>query len=233
MAAFLNTTLQTALCVEPFGGGSKVAVLLDNVATGHFWPSGAAQDRRAWFEVNAYSGSNVVYQSGVVPADANLLTDADPDLWLLRDCMFDAGGSEVSMFWQAASYESNTLPVKTTFDPSSPDFYKTHKLRFFPPSGAPIIPASGQIDRITLQVRIQPVGRDVLDELVKSGDLDAGIRDVMPILPVGGMLEWTPATATQTYVDRTTGGTVFCATSTNINIQADKFPAPVRTRCSP
>jgi hypothetical protein len=68
---------------------------------------------------------------------------------------------------------------------------------------------------------------------VASGDLDAGIRDAMPTLLVGGMLEWTPATATQTYVDRNTGGTVFCATNTNINVQADKFPAPVRTRCSP
>jgi hypothetical protein len=232
--AFLNTTLQTALCVEPFGGGLKVAVLLDNVATGHFWPSGAAQDRRAWFEVVGYAGSNVVYQSGVVPDGANLLTEADPDLWLLRDCMFDGNGAEVSMFWQAADYESNALPVKTTFDPASPDFYKTHKLRFFPPSGAPVnfgVPLD-QV-RITLQVKMQPVGRDVLDELVASGDLDAGIRDAMPTLPVGGMLEWTQAAATQTYIDRTTGGTVFCATSTNINIQADKFPAPVRTRCSP
>src|SRR5262249_26469751 len=129
--AFLATTLQTAICVEAVGGGSKVGVLLDNVAAGHFWPSGAAQDRRAYFELVAYSGSNVVYQSGVVPAGANLLTEADPDLWLLRDCMFDANDAGVDMFWQAASYESNTLPVKTTFDPSSADFYKTHKIRFF------------------------------------------------------------------------------------------------------
>jgi hypothetical protein len=230
--AFLAATLQTAICVEPFGGGSKVGVLLDNVATGHFWPSGAAQDRRAFFEVVAYSGQNVVYQSGVAADNSNLITGADPDIWLLRDCMFDGSGKEVDMFWQAADYESNTLPVKTTFDPSSPDFYKTHKIRFFPPSGAPI--GVGQaIDRITLQVKIQPVGRDILDELVASGDLDAGIRDVMPTLPVGAMLEWTPAKATQTYVDRVTGGTVFCYTATNINIQADKFPAPVRTRCSP
>ena len=230
--AFLATTLQTALCVEPFGGGSKVGVLLDNVATGHFWPSGSAQDRRAWFEVVAYSGGNVVYQSGVVPDGANLLTEADPDLWLLRDCMFDASGTEVDMFWQAADYESNNLPVKTTFDPASPDFYKTHKIRFFPPSGAPIA-VGQQIDRITLQVKIQPVGRDILDDLVASGDLDAGVRDAIPTLPVGAMLEWTPAAANQTYVDRTTGGTVFCATATNINVQADKFPAPVRTRCAP
>ena len=91
----------------------------------------------------------------------------------------------------------------------------------------------GQIDRITLQVKIQPVGRDILDDLVASGDLDAGVRDAIPTLPVGAMLEWTPAAANQTYVDRTTGGTVFCATATNINVQADKFPAPVRTRCAP
>ncbi len=64
------------------------------------------------------------------------------------------------MFWQAAIYDSNTLPVKTTFDPASPDFYKTHKIRFFPPRGAPVnfgVPLD-QV-RITLQVKIQPVGR--------------------------------------------------------------------------
>ncbi len=135
----------------------------------------------------------MVYQSGVVPDGSNLVTDAaDPDIWLLRDCMFDTGGKEVSMFWQAADYESNTLPVKVTFDPSDPRFYSTHKIRFFPPSGAPIVPTAGQIDRITLQVKMQPVGRDVLDEVVNSGDLDAGIRDAMPTLPVGGMLDLDP-----------------------------------------
>lgn len=35
------------------------------------------------------------------------------------------------------------------------------------------------------------------------------------------MLEWTQAATTHT------------ATNTNINVQADKFPAPVRTRCAP
>lgn len=234
VTAFLNSTLQTALCVEPFGGGLKVAVLLDNVATGHFFPSGAAQDRRAYFEVVGYAGSNVVYQSGVVPDGANLITQGDPDLWLLRDCIFDTAGNEVSMFWLAASYDSNTLPVKTTFDPASPDFYKTHKLRYFPPSGAPVnFGVSLDQVRITLQVKIQPVGTDVLNDLIASGDLDAGVAAVMPTIPVGGMLEWTSAAATKTYIDRTTGGTVFCATNTNINILADKFPAPVRTRCAP
>jgi hypothetical protein len=228
--AFLKTTLQTAICVEPFAGGAKVGILVDNVATGHFWPSGAAQDRRAWAEVIAYSGSNVLYSSGVVPDGANLVTQADPDLWLLRDCMFDANGSEVAMFWLAASYESNTLPVKVTFDPSDPRFYSTHKIRFFPPSGAPILPSP---DRITVRFRMQPVGTDVLDDLVNSGDLDPAIRAAMPTLQVGDMLEWTMSAATHTYVDRVTGGTVYCATNTNINVQADKFPAPVRTRCSP
>ena len=28
-------------------------------------------------------------------------------------------------------------------------------------------------------MKIQPVGRDILDDVVNSGDLDAGIRDVM------------------------------------------------------
>jgi len=46
-------------------------------------------------------------------------------------------------------------------------------------------------------------------------------------------VEWTTATATHTYPDRVTGNTVFCATNTNLNVAADKFPATLRTKCAP
>ncbi|HEY8089382.1 MAG TPA: multiheme c-type cytochrome, partial [Polyangiaceae bacterium] len=61
---FLQTTLQTALCVTQSGG---VRVIVDNVSAGHFFPSGAAQDRRVFAEIVASKAGAVIYQSGVVP----------------------------------------------------------------------------------------------------------------------------------------------------------------------
>jgi hypothetical protein len=129
---FLGSTLQIALCVTQLGA---VRVILDNAAAGHDWPSGAAQDRRAWAEVIASKGGSVIYQSGVVPAGTPVTAVTnDPDLWLLRDCMFDDSSppKQVDMFWQAASYEGNELPGQITFDAGDPDFYLTHVVQFFP-----------------------------------------------------------------------------------------------------
>ena len=143
--------------------------------------------------------------------------------------MFDASGKEVHMFWEAASFETNALPPLTTFDVSSPDFYKGHKYKFYPSNGATIpMPA-----RITMRLRVEAVGYDVLDNLIASGDLDPALRNAFTVLDVGLPLEWTPATATHTYLDRVTGNTVRCATNTNLNVAADKFPAVMRTKCSP
>ena len=227
--SFLETALQSALCVEPFSSTSIINVILDNVGVGHAFPSGAAQDRRLWIEVVAYSGSNVVYSSGVVPDGTAVTALPDRDLWLMRDCMFDASGSQVAMFWQSASYEGNELPAQVTFDLSDPRFYQTHKIKMFPATG--IIPAVP--DRVTLRVRLQSMGLDVIDDLIRSGDLDAQFRGAVPTFTIGGTLEWTAAAATHIYVDRSTSSPVYCVTNTNLNVQADKFPAPTRSRCTP
>jgi hypothetical protein len=225
----LDTTLQTAICLQHFGSEAQVSVIMDNVAAGHSFPSGAEQDRRAYVELLAYQGANVVYQSGVV-ADGKASTESvDPDLWMMRDCMFDQTDKEVHMFWEAASFETNGLPALTTFDPTSPEFYKGHKFRLFPKSGATIpLP-----DRITLRVRVEAVGYDVIDNMVASGDLDPAVRNKFVVLDVGKTLEWTQAKATRTYLDRITGNTVYCATDTNLNVTADRFPTVVRSKCSP
>ncbi len=227
--ALLDTTLQTAICVERFGSSGQMSVIIDNVAAGHSFPSGAEQDRRAYVEVNAYQGTNLVYQSGVIPAGQAATQSTDPDLWMMRDCMFDSSSQEVHMFWEAASYQTNALPALITFDPTSPDFYKGHKQKFFPKDGSTI----PYPDRITLQVHVEAVGYDVIDNLIASGDLDPSVRDAFTVLPVGASLEWTPAAATRTYIDRVTSQQVLCATSTNLNVAADRFPADVRPNCSP
>jgi hypothetical protein len=226
---FLDSTLQSALCIEP--STSQIHVILDNVAAGHAFPSGAAQDRRLWVEVNAYDANGaLLYSSGAVPDGNTPVLSPDPDLWLLRDCMFDVSGTqEVHMFWDAWSVEGNELPAQITFNASDPQFYQTHKIRTFPVSGSlPSVPA-----RATLRVRLQPVGLDVMDDLIRSGDLDSKFRDTIPTFTLGDLLEWTPQAATHVYNDRNTGLPVLCVTATNLNVLADKFPAPTRTHCSP
>jgi hypothetical protein len=228
--ALLDSTLQSALCLQTLGGGSKISVILDNVAAGHAFPSGASQDRRLWVEVVGYSGADAKYSSGVVADGQPVVSLADPDLWLIRDCIFDPAGKETHMFWEAASIDSNLLPFHVTADPADPRFYQTHKVKQYPASGAtlPFIP-----DKVTARVRLRPLGLEIIDDLIKTGDLDPSIRSTLPTFDVGAMLEWTKATANASYLDRITGQQVLCITTTNLNVQADKFPAPAHQRCAP
>lgn len=170
VAERLAGATQSALCVD----GSRVRVGLQTRKVGHALPSGAAHNRRLWAEVIAYRGGQVIYQSGVV-APGQAVAGADPDLWLMRDCLFDERGRPVKMMWEAATHRSNALlprvPVVQTYT-------------------LPEIP-----DRVTLRLRLRPVGLDVLDDLVQSGDLDPAVRDAMPVLDLdlgdGPVLEWT------------------------------------------
>lgn len=223
-----------ALCVTGAGG---IRVILDAVGVGHGWPSGAVQDRRAWVEVVAYQGGSVLYESGVVPDGQSALGVAnDPDFWLLRDCMFDAQGRQVNMFWQAASTEGNELPALATFDALDPRFYATHIEQRFPRSGSPI---STYPDRVTMRLRLQPVGVDVLRDLVASGDLDPALIAKMPTFDVSlsgpsgpAMLEWTPA-ASVVYENSDDGTPGTCVGTAGFNVNATRTPATNPARCSP
>jgi hypothetical protein len=199
------------VCVTALGG---VRVVLDAVSVGHQWPSGATQDRRAWVEVRASRNGVPIYQSGVVPEGGTPTEVAnDPDMWLLRDCMFGPDGGQVDMFWQAASIQGNELPALVSVNGLVNGTY-SHRTQLFPrnaadgsalPPGTPIIVDGGAVEPDDVQVRvwIQPVGLDVLSDLIDSGDLDAGVLAAMPVFQVSltgpdtaGLLEWTPATAT-------------------------------------
>jgi len=232
---FLDTTLQSALCVVPTSGGAAIRVVLDNVAAGHGFPSGSAQDRRVWAEVIAYQGEEAIYGSGVVPEAQPVTVEPDPDLWLLRDCMLDADGAPVSMFWQAQDYETNQLPAQTTFDPNDPDFYKTHVVQFYPREPTALLDFIP--DRVTLRVLVQPMGLEVLDELVESGDLAADVASRMPTYEVdlgdGPILEWTAETADQQYIDEDINQPAQCISLTNLNAGADKVPAVNHSACQP
>jgi hypothetical protein len=185
----LDTTLSGTLCLTD---ALKIEVTVDNVAAGHFVPSGATSDRRLWAEVIAYRGDQVLYPSGVVPADGSIDSTTDPDLWLIRDCLTDENDHPVHMFWDAAKVVTNSIPgpVKQVFtDPST--YTRSHVRYVYPGTGA--LPAKP--DRISLRVLLKPIGDDILTDLVASGDLDDAIARRIPQFEFSAAkLEWTAGT---------------------------------------
>jgi hypothetical protein len=228
----LDSTLQAALCVKGTPGQATIQVVLDNVGAGHLWPSGATQDRRAWVEVIAYANNQVVYQSGASQEGESILDLKDPDLWLIRDCILDGQGNEVHMFWEAASYDSNQLPGPVTNVQTDPKYYLTHVMRSYPrptsmPSMLAVMP-----DRVTMRVRLVPVGLDVLQDLVDSKDLDPSVIAKMPEFTLAGsVLEWTAASATIKYAEQ--GLPVTCVSAGLSAGASSANPAPEHTMCQP
>jgi hypothetical protein len=171
---------------------------LIETGAGHDQPSGAAQDRRMWLEVLAYDGSGRLLDrvaSGNI-ADGEIEDKPhddpkrDPQLLMLRDRIYDAQGEPVHMFWQAAmssahpnGYESNVLPVATTTYVEG----RHAVLKQYRAPGLDGLPA-----RVTARLRVRPIGLDVLQDLVDSGDLDPEIVAQMPTLTFGAQIEWTP-----------------------------------------
>ena len=191
----LANSVLGALCVtSPPSGGGGIRVVLDAFALGHNFPSGAGQDRRLWIEINAYRGAETTpyYSSGHVEAGASPVDiQSDPDRWVMRDCIFGADGGEVSMFWQASGpTDNNALPPLGAFLPDPPP-YGSHVEQFFPRDGTPL---ATRPDRVTLNVWLQPVGVDVLSDLVASHDLDPSFVAAMPTfaVPFGYQADGTP-----------------------------------------
>jgi hypothetical protein len=223
----LDTTVQSALCVRGLGSNKSLMVILDNVAAGHAWPSGVAHDRRAWVELNGDQTDELVYQSGVVPTGMSPTLLDDPDLWLLRDCGYDQQGKHVAMFWEARGIESLLLPGQLTFDATDRRFYQTHVYRTYPRAGGTL---GFDLDRVSMQLHLSPVGLDVADDLIESGDLEPAVREQLTTFDVGALLVWTADTATEIFSDQ--GVPMSCISSTNLRASADKVPAPAAEHCS-
>jgi hypothetical protein len=182
----IDATLLTKLCVKQSPAGVLAEVTLDNAFAGHKFPSGAAQDRRAWLELIAYRGGAQVFATGVVPDRKAVTSIADPNLWLLRDKIFAADGKETHLFWQAARFESELLPGAVTADPKDPAFFHSVTKSFTLPVPPP--------DRVTMRVRMRPMDFDLLDDLVATKDLDPAVLDRIPTYDLGGTVrEWTSA----------------------------------------
>lgn len=179
----LDPSLVVKLCVRPFQGGPNVDVVLDNAFAGHAFPSGSAYHRRAWVELVGYQGDQQIFSSGLVD-DGKAITELDdPQLWLMRDQLFDADGKPIGSIWKAASSTPNLLPSAVTNDTLDPAYYHSVTRSFDVPL---------TVDRLTVRVRLSPIGLEVLDDLIASGDLDPALRDVMPVWDLAAShLTWT------------------------------------------
>jgi Cytochrome c554 and c-prime len=184
---FLETTVRVArLCVEYQTDPSdrqriRLLVDIDNVGAGHYWPSGAAQDRRAWADLRVLVDDQVVYTSGEPAPGTDVAANADADLWLLRDHASKTDGSDAHMFWDVAQITPGTIPGPLTFVVGAPGYDDTHAVRSFPLSIASWIAAPFDQTRlrVELRLRLQAIGYDVLDDLVDSGHLDPAVRNAV------------------------------------------------------
>ncbi len=183
----LRTTVQSKLCYNP--ATNAMDLNLTNIAGGHMFPSGATQDRMAWVEFVAKVGEDEVVVSGVFDDDEAVSSEEDPLLWRMKDFGFNAADEPEHMFWDIVRVDSELLPPSVTFDMTDPAY--DHSVTRSYPMG--VNPRPDQVDVL---VRIRPVGRELIDELIESGDLDPMYQDSIETFNLeGSRLRWTPETA--------------------------------------
>lgn len=178
----LDTTLGSRLCVVKTKTAVELRVTLENLAAGHAFPSGAAQDRRLWVAISAWKNGREVFASGHQGPETTR-HDADRP-WLFRDALRDVHGAETHRFWEAARILPNTLPV------AAPGRADAHRQRIYRYTAAELP------DEVRLAVHLQPIGRDVLDELVRLNYLEAEDREQVPTFTLAGASQvWRPGAA--------------------------------------
>jgi hypothetical protein len=170
------------ICVTHDG---RITVRIDSIGTGHMWPTGAAQDRRAWLEVTAFDAAdNLVFSSGTVADGQDPEALVDPNLLGLWDRTFkDDGTTPAHFFWEVAAdpigVHSQLIRPPTTCDPNAKAF--DHSTTWSAEIGLLL---ASKIDHITARVRIRPYALAMLEDLVSSGDLDPSIPGRLPTFDI-------------------------------------------------
>ncbi|MCO4770764.1 MAG: hypothetical protein KDA24_12100 [Deltaproteobacteria bacterium] len=179
----LDISLLAFLGARVGPGGLIFDYTLENVGSGHGFPSGAAHNRRVWVEFEAWSGDQLIYSSGLAGEEEAVLDLDDPDLWMMRDIIYGADGEEVKHAWEAVTMDKVQLSPGLTADPVDPAF--VHSVtRSYQVLGTP--------DRVRAQVRMRPFGLDVVGPLVDGGYLEQSAVDAMPtFLLASTVKEWT------------------------------------------
>jgi len=170
------------ICLDPPG---NLTVRIDSIGTAHMWPSGAAQDRRAWLEVIAYGAvpspgvdPPILFKSGVVAEGQDPEQLGDPTLFGLWDRTAKDDGTPAHFFWDIATVDSRLLRPPVTLDKNSPAFDHSSTAAFDVGS------AFNDIDHITARIRIRPLSYAMLGDLVGSGDLAATVASQLRTLDI-------------------------------------------------
>jgi nitrate/TMAO reductase-like tetraheme cytochrome c subunit len=184
------------ICVTPEDGG-QITVRIDSFNVGHAFPSGAAQDRRAWVELRAFDASNnVIFESGIVPDGMDPEQIDDPNLFGMWDQTFKADDTPAHFFWEVArSDPSWLLRPPVTNDPTDPRVDHSRTEDF------PIVGLQNMVDRIEARVLMRALPFELIDLLVASGDLAPEIRARLPTLE----LEGTKRVWRRSTIDNATG----------------------------
>lgn len=187
--AALDTSLGVEICVQALPGDTAALfVTLENASAGHAFPSGAAQHRRVWVQLRAHRGDELLFESGVggpgEPAEPSGpgAEPQDGNLWLFMDHLFDADDRPTKHFWNARRIESALIPPPTTFDPAARDALNNHVTRRYPQSRAESLP--GVPERVSVLVRVRPVGLEILEDLNRSGHLAREVIDAVPTFDI-------------------------------------------------
>jgi hypothetical protein len=164
-------------------GPNAFVVTLETLA-GHNQPSGASQDRRMWLEIAAYDQHGMkIFETDEFKDDAAESDGGINPPKIFHDSIYGEDERPVNMFWQAATSEKY------------PDGYVSRSLPYGPRSTTPMAPSHslfapfrllpGQVpERFEINLRMRPMGFDVLQDLVDSGDLDADVLKEIPTFTV-------------------------------------------------
>lgn len=167
------SSLLAEICVAETG---VIEVTLENAGSGHHWPSGASQHRRAWIEVSAFVAGQPEPAFETPPP-----TDAEAEGLVFKDSVVDSAGNPAHMFWDIREVAgSTTLPSVKTRDARDPDFHRERRVFRLNERPATLL----EFESVSLTVKLRPIAVEVLADLVESGYLDADIAEAMPVIAV-------------------------------------------------
>lgn len=176
--AELNTSLLSEVCAEVGPqGGADLELYIENIGAGHRFPSGAALDRRLWFEVTALNAEgDILFQSGRAEEGIPVveLAARDASLWLLRDRALDERGMETHRFWEIMSVERGSLPALSLQSSRDEGYEEPHVLRRYR------FGTSEAVAYVEVRAWMRPIGLELLYELVELGLLEAKFVQSQP-----------------------------------------------------
>jgi hypothetical protein len=135
---------------------------------------------------------NVVFESGNVSDDEVVdkpvgAPGYDRNLQVFRDWIYDAQGAPAHQFWQAAPSEAFADGYRSLLLPAPVAPLEPHSLTV-----SYQLDTSNPPSRVTVKLRLRPIGLDIVDDLIDSGDLEASVREEVPTFTLhGAAVEWT------------------------------------------